>query len=992
MRLVITFGIFLATVSLCVEGSEEDSLFNVPAAEYAQRFGGIPLIHNYSTDDFGRDAQYWDILQLAGGEMVFGSHRGVNFYNGHQGYFFGPPGDHVFSLTKGLDGKLYIGGLNEIGQLSLDGSGNFSYSSLRSYIPEQCLDFSSVWQSISTYDGIYFRSPDYLFYWDYETMSVWKPETRFNFLGSVHNKIFVWQENRGLFELKDGKFTLLPNGDIFAKHFVRALLAYDDELILIGTRTDGFYLFDGTSFERWETNAQTYITNNVLYTGSVLPDGSFAFGTLQGGVVIIERNGRTRNIFDRETGLQDQSVICTYVDRGGSLWLGLQNGLTRIEPMLPVTKFDERTGIKDLVLSFKEHEGILYAGTISGVYKLDPRSVGPKGYGAFRKIQGINSGSRGFTVADGDLLVATDEGIFRIDGDKASFLFSETIRAILASRFDNQMVYAAQQNNIILGRYINGEFTILSESGRITEPKKLAEYDDGSLYVGTRADGVYRLKWEFQLASNGNNNAVLKYSVRIGLPTDWETVEHTHVYYLNGKIRVGTFRGLYKIPEDYTILIPDSLISENFAGGGREVSMIVENNIGELFFRSANNHFVARPTSYGEYAVEQGVLSRIKITQFEVLYRDSFEHVWFGGSVGLYRYDSNAIYDHTRQFDTKISEVQLNSDSLIYRGLLQSGSDNSYRILSYTDNNLRLRFFIPAYEDIHANQYQTKLEPVDEDWSRWTGEAFKDYTNLREGRYSFKVRGRDVYGNVSEAAVFEFRVLPPWYRTWWSYGMAGLIVTLFLLSIHKYRVYRILEVERTRTRIARDLHDDIGSSLSSIALMIDMFSNKETIPEEEKSELSNIGGTARDMVDSLRDVVWVINPEHDNLATLIERMKSTAGNMLHNIDYTFNTDIAGIYESVGMDFKRSVLLIYKEALSNIIKHSRAKNVNIDLREADGLFRMNIADDGIGFDASKSTDGNGLQNMHYRAHQIHGKLIIESIPGKGTTVELKAELI
>ncbi len=991
MRFAVLLGFHLIIGSFCLNAVDGDRIQSDPSGESVNRSGGIPLIQEYNTDGFARAAQYWAIVQLDDGEMVFGSHRGVSFYNGHQDYFFSPPGDHVFSLAQGNDGKLYIGGLSEIGHVTLDNSGDFSYSSLNSHIPERYHDYSTVWQSIATDDGIYFRSPEYLFYWDYETVRVWEPETRFNFLGSIHDKILVWQEDMGLYELKDGTISLLPDGEIFAGHFVRALLPYDAERILIGTRTDGFYLYDGDTYERWDTDAKMYITDNVLYNGSALPDGSFAFGTLQGGVVVVERDGAVRIILDRLAGLSDQSVLYTYIDQSGSLWLGLQTGLSRVEPMLPVTRYDDRTGIEDLVHSFIYHDGIYYAGTNSGVYKFDPQNTGLRGYGNFRKIRNINSAARYFTIVEGSLLAATDEGIFSISDHQASPIYSDRVTHLLTSGVDDRIVYAAQQNNIMLGRYANNEFAVLSESGRIPGPINCVETDDGTLYVGTRADGVYRLQWDIESALHGNNR-MLRNAGRIDLPAEWESTEQSFVYKIIDTIRVATYRGLYKISTDHTTLIPDSLLSSTFAGGGRDVYKIDENDKGEIFFRSLTDHFVARPTENGEYNIEQGVLNRIKITQLEAIYNDPMGNVWFGGSEGLYRYDSNINYDYTLQLNTLISDVYINADSLLYRGLLRSTDDITQRILPYTENDLRFIFSIPAYGDAQGNRYQTKLEPIDEDWSRWTDEWFKDYTNLREGRYRFMVRGRDVYGNVSEAATFEFRVLPPWYRTWWAYGMSGLFIVLILLSIHKYRVNRLLEVERTRTRIARDLHDDIGSSLSSIALMIDMVSNKVAGSGVERKELDTIGETAREMVDSLRDVVWVINPDHDKFSTLIDRMKSTAGNMLCDIDYSFNADVISKHETVSMDFKRSVLMIYKEALNNIIKHARATKVNIVITETDGLFQMRIEDNGIGFEKSKNSDGNGLQNMQFRTQQIHGNLLIQSAPGKGTSIELKAELM
>jgi signal transduction histidine kinase len=988
MHFIIFLGTFYLVISVYAIATENSDQLVLLGNEQAL---GTPLIHNYTSEDFKQYMQYWAILKLSSGEMIFGTHRNLTFYNGHQWHFYNPPGNFVFSIAEGSESKIYIGGMGEIGYISIDNSGIYEYHSLKSYIPYEYLDFTNVWQTIYTRTGLYFRSPEYLFYWNGHEMIVWETETRFGILAYVHDKIFVWQENLGLFELKNGILTLTVEGSKFAHHYVRTLLPYDDNQILIGTRTDGFYLFDGISFKRWVTNGNDYIKENILYHGSIFHDGTFVFGTLHGGVVLVDRDGRVKNIINRQSGLQDQSVLYTYVDTYGMLWLGLQKGLSRIEPMLPITKFNYKTGIKDLVLSFIEHSEIFYAGTISGVYKFDPNTIVDYDHGSFKKILGISTGTRSFTISGNDLIAATDNGIYKIEDEKVTLLLHGTPNAVLTSRFNDEIIFIAEQDKIIAARYNRSNLTIVAESGRIRQPLNLAEAEEGSLYIGTRTDGVYHLKWDYQHSLENSFYLIFQNTQRINIPNGWETPEQTRVYFIDGNIRVGTYNGLYRIHEINRTLVPDSLLSENFAGGARDLHKIIQSNRGELYIRSLNDNIIAKPIDNGKYILEQGILNRIKITQFEMLFVDSYNFVWFGGAEGIYRYNPNVPNSYTRRFNTKISEMLLNNDSLIYRGPFQSINDLNLMHLSYTDNNIRFTFFIPSYDNTKENRYQTKLEPVDERWSHWTVDPFKDYNNLREGRYRFMVRGKDVYGNVSEATIIEFRVLPPWYRTWWSYGIASLLITLFLLSIHKYRLQRILEVEQTRIRIAKDLHDEIGSSLSSIALMIDMFTNKNTIRKEDKTELMSISCTTRDIVDSLRDVVWVINPEDDNLTTLIERMKSTAGKILHSIDFTFHADVSGLFEPVKMDAKRSILLIFKEALTNIIKHSGAKKVNINIYETEGMLTMIIEDDGVGFGDPLSSNGNGLQNMRYRAHQIDGILYIEGLPDQGTIIKLKMKL-
>ena len=216
------------------------------------------------------------------------------------------------------------------------------------------------------------------------------------------------------------------------------------------------------------------------------------------------------------------------------------------------------------------------------------------------------------------------------------------------------------------------------------------------------------------------------------------------------------------------------------------------------------------------------------------------------------------------------------------------------------------------------------------------------------------------------------------------------VVILFLLF--KYCTHKISGVEQTRSRIARDLHDEIGSSLSSVALMIDMVSSKPSITEKDKAELLSISRFIHDIVDSLRNIVWVINPERDKLEMLVERMKSIACTMLQNIRYKIDVHIEDPNKVISMDSKRTILLLYKEALNNIVKHAGATKVVIGINEEAGSFRLIIEDNGVGFNQAQLSHGDGLKNMHNRAQHIQGILSIESTEGSGTKLELKMNLV
>ena len=225
-----------------------------------------------------------------------------------------------------------------------------------------------------------------------------------------------------------------------------------------------------------------------------------------------------------------------------------------------------------------------------------------------------------------------------------------------------------------------------------------------------------------------------------------------------------------------------------------------------------------------------------------------------------------------------------------------------------------------------------------------------------------------------------------------EYGMQiGILVEMSILSFALGNRINIIKHEEEkekaliRSRIASDLHDEIGSNLSSISVSSQMIRKSQSIGEKEKRQLEDITITAKETADSIRDIIWFINPEHDKDEDLIMKMKATASKILAGIEFTFNTN--GDKDIIIKDLKsrRNLFMIFKETLNNIVKHSEAKCVKISINDKAGKFSMKIEDDGKGFDLGKVNYGEGLKNIQKRVKEMNGYLEINSTPGMGTEI-------
>jgi signal transduction histidine kinase len=307
-------------------------------------------------------------------------------------------------------------------------------------------------------------------------------------------------------------------------------------------------------------------------------------------------------------------------------------------------------------------------------------------------------------------------------------------------------------------------------------------------------------------------------------------------------------------------------------------------------------------------------------------------------------------------------------------------------------NQLELEFVglgFGAGGDLH---YQYRLDATDLDWSPDTDRRTVNYANLSPGGYRWQVRALTSDGIASTPATVAFTVLAPVWQRWWMRLLMLLSLSGLLYSVYRYRMARLLEMERLRTRIATDLHDDIGSSLSQIALLSEV-AQRRPAPEQRAEPLAEIADLSRELIDSMSDIVWAIDPEQDRLGDLSHRMRRFASDLFSRNGSHVRIDLPEEDQNphIGAHLRRQVFLIFKESLHNAVRHSGCTELDLKLRLAAGWLELSIADDGRGFDLRNAGRGHGLTSMRRRAGLLGGDLTVESAPGCGTTVRLRAPL-
>jgi|GEM_PF-4141415 len=743
----------------------------------------------------------------------------------------------------------------------------------------------------------------------------------------------------------------------------------------------------------------------VLRNGDVLA-GTFGQGDVHKGFIARYRSGHLDTVLSYETYKQVIKGLSFCEDREGVVWIGTSSGIYLFHNGL-LTQIRTENGLENEYVSniLEDREGNIWLATENGVAKLvSPRFVN------YTLSQGLSSYIITAMMQDGknNFWFGTYGGLTRLDPYGRSTRYGEedglrhrVIHSLAEDARGNIWIGTAWGLNICVGgRIRTGKIDGLRPSSPITG---IVADPDGAMWVGTKQKliKVRQKRVEVSLDSSsqippagivpflvdrsgrvwfsaGNsgggyyaNGRLTLFTTRDGLPSD-----DINCFYEDngGTIWVTTSRGAARLNNER--FEPPSLPSP--ISDGRRVTFFLQDVQSHYWFGTEYGIYEWGESTVSHYDSHDGLAA--DVVPKGIIDREG--NLWFGTHGGVSRLEK--AY-HSRPITTP--DVYFEDVTIGDAGKAVGESAS----IPYTDRTIQLGFNALSFIDEEHMQFQWMMEGFDRDWFEPRKQHQVRYTNLSPGNYTFTVRAANRNGAWSRPARFSFSVLSPFWQTWWFLVLSISVIMSLAYLIHRYRVNQLLKVERLRTRIASDLHDDFGSNLSAIALMSDLLRNQLPSEREEKHQLSTISLTARQMADSLKDTVWSINPEYDKLDDILLRMKDIAATMLGSIEYTFHSGERPLSNSLNMEFRRSLLLIYKEMLNNIVKHAHASIVSIETREERGMFQLIVRDNGVGFDAIGAHKGNGLKNMRSRAGQIGGSIEFRNGGPRGMIVTLSAKI-
>lgn len=337
---------------------------------------------------------------------------------------------------------------------------------------------------------------------------------------------------------------------------------------------------------------------------------------------------------------------------------------------------------------------------------------------------------------------------------------------------------------------------------------------------------------------------------------------------------------------------------------------------------------------------------------------------------------------------TKLWVLDAPSDSLLTQEIT----------LNHEKNFLKFYLSSNCFSDNEQVTYQYRLTGIDNNWRSNDFSPYITYTNLPPGIFELKYKAINSDGLESDEGVLRIIITPPFYRTLWFYTLVLFAILAAAYIFYRYRIRQILKLQEVRNKIARDLHDDIGSTLGSINLYSQIANSKlngNSQSEEIKSILEKIESSSGEIIDKTSDVVWAAKASNDTLKNLVMRIEAYSASLLGTAGISFRIifDESLAETKLGMTERKNIFLIFKEAIHNIIKYAHATEVIISINKKSKRLHIQITDNGKGFPASYNSlsinnlGGNGIKNMKARAEEIKGRFKIESNDNKGTTVQV-----
>ena len=769
---------------------------------------GLPDIRNYKRNEYKGGTQNWNIDQDKNGNLYFANNNGLLQFDGATWRKYPLPNlTSVRCLKIDKSGKIFVGGYNEFGYFKPDHSGRLKYTSLAKKVDKnkiKIIDF--VWKIHSIGDQTIFQSFARAYIFKDDKLTILNAPKRFQFSFVVNGKLYFQDVEKGILEYRNGGLYVLPNTTSLNDTEIWAMHSISKDKTLIVTLEKGLFLYENNTIVPWNTEANSFVKkNNSL--GAVLINNKFiVLNTVLDGIIICDFNGKIIQHINRKKGLQNNTILTSFIDNKNNLWLGLDNGIAFVNETSPFTYFGFSYDISTVYASVI-FQGNLYVATNQGVFYHAWNNSFKED--VFKLVEGTTAQSWNVQVIDNELICANNRGALVIKGDRVTRIIDSRgyfgFKRIpshpgffIGSNYDGFAIFQKTARGLIFKNQVSG-FDKSSNSFEL----------DQSYFWLKKDESIYRMALSEDLTRFATIKKIDQLTPRFKNIGSLQKI--------GGKIYFQTNNHFYKYSSEQDLFYEDKNVTALFKNIP-VINALSEDSQSNLWytFDESIGVLMKDHNQYKNSIVPFSNLTGNLVSNHLSVNTIDSKNIFIGLTDGLAHYDFSLQSTHNTKPKAFIRSFSFPGDTIVI-GNNQTRTENIR--IPYASNNVRFTFSSPTYENLENVQFSYQLEPFDDKWSNWSVVSFKEYTNLREGDYTMRVKVRNSYGIQSDPSAVTFTISPPWYRHFLAFMMyfIVLIIAIYFISdrikmkIRKNKYYETIEQRRLylekESRIRQEQYD-----------------------------------------------------------------------------------------------------------------------------------------------------------------------------------------
>lgn len=819
-------------------------------------FASVPDIVNFTTKEYEAHPINYDFEQDSNGIIYIANAYRVMEYDGSS--FRTIPlvaGKSAISLGKDSNGKIYVGSSSEFGYLEKTEDMRTIYHSLKQLIPGN-KEIKEITRIINYDNAIYFSTTHRVFRYKNEKIEPIEGFTDSTYVSDIQivkGELLVWQSDKGLARIKGLTTEFFYTNDGH-KH-VNSIQFIKNNYVIFGDAG-----IDVLMSNNWFEGA----TKKIKGITTVLPinNNKYLIGTNKSGLYIITQQGEIVRQFTTQQGLQDNYIRNLFKDQAGNIWIAYNNGIGIFKWNAPLQYITKSQGFDGMGYSGMVYNNSLYIGTAQGLYKLDDWKNGLQKLKKFTKVKGLKDGTiNHLSIANGQLIICQAAETYALKNGEVNMIsdgkwYGSWIWKT-ADKYRKNEAFVGTYEGVERYIFKDGKWQWQSHIKGFKESSRVLEIDqNGVIWAIQGNKGLYRVEL------NQERDSIHSVTNYANLYDQLNTDDFNDIFYLNNKLYVTTFKGVYVIDNDSLRRDKSFDQIKPYVERARKYD---DNKIYGIYhdqpylLEKNGDHWAIKPSS-----VSFGKNSLVGSAEF--FKRISDDTYLIGTQNGFTFYTPNKE-PKTSNVKCQIRNIEIlseNQDSMLFYGKPKSAIE-----LPYAENNLRFTFSFPEFGLIDQIIYQTRLSVGNSkgNWQNVKGVNYREFTNLKEGDYIFTVRAKKGNQPIGEQT-YSFTVLPPWYKSTWANVIYFIIIIVvgfvirarFERQAKKLKAEKEREIEiREKLHRAEKLEIELKNKDNELAYMALSYTQKKEMLASLENKLDALSKelehTERTKVNSLKRTI-----------------------------------------------------------------------------------------------------------------------------------------